>query len=88
MHKILAGLIFSCLGDALLNHNYFVYGMCAFSLTQICYIMAFGFQPLKLWIGILLYTAGAAGKIRNMFCEFISKIWIESLKHTIQLGHI
>lgn len=70
MHKILAALIFSCLGDALLNHNHFVYGMCAFSLTQICYIMAFGFQPLKVWIGILLYAAGAAGKIRNTLFVF------------------
>ncbi|XP_055323670.1 lysoplasmalogenase-like protein TMEM86A [Sitodiplosis mosellana] len=59
-HKILTALIFSCLGDALLNHNYFVYGMCAFAVAQLFYIMAFGFQPLKLWIGCVLYSAGVA----------------------------
>lgn len=63
MYKILAALIFSCIGDALLDHDRFVYGMCAFASAQICYIMAFGFQPLKLWIGIPLYIFGALGKI-------------------------
>lgn len=63
VHKITNALIFSCLGDALLNHDYFVYGMCAFAVAQLFYIMAFGFQPLKLWIGILLYSAGAASNI-------------------------
>ncbi|XP_031618085.1 lysoplasmalogenase-like protein TMEM86A isoform X2 [Contarinia nasturtii] len=57
VHKILIALVFSCLGDALLNHNYFVYGMCAFAVAQLFYIMAFGFEPLKLWIGIILYSA-------------------------------
>lgn len=57
VHKVLTALIFSCLGDALLNHGYFVYGMGAFAVAQIFYIMAFGFKPLKLWIGILLYSA-------------------------------
>lgn len=60
MHKVLVALIFSCLGDALLNYNYFVYGMCAFAVAQIFYIMAFGFKPLKLWIGFLLYLAATA----------------------------
>lgn len=60
--KILVALIFSCLGDALLNHNYFVYGMCAFAVAQLLYIVTFGFEPLNLWIGILLYIPGAASK--------------------------
>lgn len=60
VHKVLIALIFSSLGDALLNYGYFVYGMGAFAMAQIFYIMAFGFKPLKLWIGILLYLTAAA----------------------------
>lgn len=56
------GLIFSCIGDALLNYNYFTHGMAAFAVTQLFYIFAFGFKPMKLWIGVLLYVAGAASK--------------------------
>lgn len=62
-NKILVGLLFSGLGDALLDNNRFEYGMAAFSAAQICYIMSFGFQPLKLWIGIFLYIAGMTSKI-------------------------
>lgn len=60
MHKILFGLIFSCIGDALLNHNMFPHGMGAFGIAQIFYVLAFGFRPLKLWIGIILYAGGVA----------------------------
>lgn len=58
-HKILLGLIFSCLGDALLNWNLFPHGMAAFGIAQIFYISAFGFRPLRLWIGVLFYISGA-----------------------------
>lgn len=58
-HKILLGLIFSCLGDALLNWNLFPHGMGAFSIAQIFYITAFGFKPLRLGIGLLMYVGGA-----------------------------
>lgn len=66
-HKILFGLLFSCIGDALLNHNYFPHGMGSFAIAQLFYINAFGFRPLKLWIGLLLYAGGVASK-----CEFVS----------------
>lgn len=62
-HKILLGLIFSCFGDALLNHNYFLHGMAAFAFAQLSYIFAFGFKPLKLWIGLILYVICGASKI-------------------------
>jgi uncharacterized membrane protein YhhN len=55
---ILAGLIFSCLGDALLNWNLFPEGIAAFGLAQICYISAFGFKPTKPVIGLPLYIIG------------------------------
>lgn len=70
LYKILAALIFSAIGDALLDHDRFVCGMCAFGLAQICYIMAFGFQPLKLWIGISLYIFGALSKISQRYVKF------------------
>ncbi|XP_065367945.1 lysoplasmalogenase TMEM86A [Calliphora vicina] len=58
--SILLGLIFSCGGDALLNMDLFPHGMGSFALAQICYIIAFGFKPLKLLIAVPLYLAGAA----------------------------
>lgn len=59
-HNILLGLMFSCLGDALLNHNQFAQGMTAFGTAQIFYIQAFKFEPLKLWIAAVLYAGGLA----------------------------
>lgn len=67
---ILFGLIFSCAGDALLdykNHSLFVFGMLAFAVAQIFYITAFGFKPLKVYIGIIAYVAGALGEWIKMF---------------------
>jgi len=57
--RILTGLLFSCLGDALLLWpQYFVYGMAAFGVTQIMYTIAFGFKPLNLPLGIVIYIMG------------------------------
>jgi uncharacterized membrane protein YhhN len=50
------------LGDALLDYKkgvLFVFGMAAFAVAQICYITSFGFKPLKVYIGVLLYLFGA-----------------------------
>lgn len=55
--RILMGLIFCCIGDALLIWNqYFDLGMLAFIAGHIQYIRAFGFKPLQLPIGIALYS--------------------------------
>lgn len=70
MERILGGLIFSSLGDTLLNHNYFPHGMGAFAIAQIFYINAFGFRPLKLWIGLILYVAGTASEFFVSFFFF------------------
>lgn len=64
-HKIFIGLIFSCCGDALLNLNLFAFGMIMFGVAQVFYISAFGFKPLKLWIGLVLYIFGAVGKFHS-----------------------
>ncbi|XP_066600593.1 lysoplasmalogenase TMEM86A [Prorops nasuta] len=54
--RILIGLIFSCLGDALLVWpNYFIAGMCMFAIAQITYIAAFGFEPLNAKLGAVIY---------------------------------
>lgn len=58
---IFLGLFFSACGDALLNYDLFPHGMGAFGLAQICYIASFGFKPLKLWIGAILYILGITG---------------------------
>lgn len=60
-HKIFIGLIFSCFGDALLNVDSFAFGMVMFGVAQISYASAFGWKPLKLWIGLALYIFGAIG---------------------------
>ncbi|XP_058063628.1 lysoplasmalogenase-like protein TMEM86A [Anopheles bellator] len=52
------GLCFSSVGDLLLNYDLFEAGMGAFGAAQVCYIAAFGFRRLKLWIGAILYVGG------------------------------
>ncbi|CAG9856748.1 unnamed protein product [Phyllotreta striolata] len=55
--RILLGLVFCCIGDALLLWNqYFDLGMLAFTAGHIQYIRAFGFEPLQLPIGAALYS--------------------------------
>ncbi|XP_058815555.1 lysoplasmalogenase-like protein TMEM86A isoform X2 [Topomyia yanbarensis] len=60
---ILIGLVFSCLGDLLLNYDMFEAGMAAFGVAQIFYISAFGFKPLKPWLGLPLYGLGIAAVV-------------------------
>lgn len=61
--RILAGLLLSACGDALLQWpGYFLHGMGAFGLAQIAYCSAFGFRPLNLPAGAILYTASAIGE--------------------------
>lgn len=52
--RILIGLIFSALGDALLvwKSNYFIHGVAMFALAQLLYATAFGFRELKIKHGI------------------------------------
>ncbi|CAH2005024.1 unnamed protein product [Acanthoscelides obtectus] len=57
--RILSGLIFCCIGDALLVWNqYFDIGMFAFIIGHVYYILAFGFKPLNLPLGLVLYLLG------------------------------
>jgi uncharacterized membrane protein YhhN len=61
---ILIGLGFSCVGDGLLDDKsgtLFPFGMMAFSATQVCYILAFGWKPLKIFIGLPFYAFGIFG---------------------------
>lgn len=61
--RILSGLIFCCIGDALLIWNqYFDLGMVAFIIGHINYVLAFGFKPLNLPLGLILYFLGTMGK--------------------------
>lgn len=61
--RILIGLIFCCIGDAcLVFSEYFEIGMIAFGIGHIYYILAFGFKPLNLPLGIFLHVLNAAGK--------------------------
>lgn len=64
--RIIAGLIFCCIGDACLvwSHSwpkYFEFGMLAFAIGHVNYIRAFGFKPLNLPLGIVLYALGVLG---------------------------
>ncbi|KAM5138425.1 lysoplasmalogenase TMEM86A [Mantella aurantiaca] len=52
--RILAGLIFSAVGDAFLiwqEQGYFVHGLLMFAITHILYSSAFGMKPLDLRTG-------------------------------------
>lgn len=54
--RLIIALIFSSLGDLLLNINLFEYGVLAFGIAQIFFIWCFGFQPRKFRVGIALYV--------------------------------
>lgn len=55
--RILTGLVFSCIGDALMVWpNCFIPGMGMFAIAQIMYIIAFGFVPLNATLGAVLYA--------------------------------
>lgn len=54
------GLAICSIGDAcLIWHEHFVHGMLAFGIGHCFYIYAFGFQPLGLSIGVVLYALSA-----------------------------
>jgi uncharacterized membrane protein YhhN len=54
-------------GDALLIWpQYFIYGMGAFGVAQIMYTAAFGFQPLNVPLGMVLYALGMTGKLAQL----------------------
>lgn len=79
--RILVGLIFCCIGDAFLvfPDDYFEIGMISFGIGHISYILAFGFKPLNLSLGVFLYALNATGKKINTlqnsfyrrFCRYV-----------------
>ncbi|XP_031781665.1 lysoplasmalogenase-like protein TMEM86A [Nasonia vitripennis] len=55
--RILTGLVFSCLGDALLVWpSCFVFGMAMFAIAQVMYTTAFGFSPFNAKLGAFIYA--------------------------------
>ena len=58
--RILAGLVASCLGDALLVYkgDYFTVGLLSFAVAQSIYSLAFGLRPFKAKVGAV---SGALG---------------------------
>lgn len=59
--RILTGLVFSCVGDALLIFpQYFEHGMVSFALAQIMYTSAFGFYPFNPYAGTVCIGSGLA----------------------------
>lgn len=64
---ILYGLLSSVLGDALLIwDSLFIYGMIAFIVGHVNYILAFGFLPLRRVLGAVTYGVACGGK----FCVY------------------
>lgn len=57
--KVLAGLVFSCIGDAFLvwrTAGYFIPGIVAFTVGQMMYAWAFGVRPFCSRLGIFMLT--------------------------------
>ncbi|XP_063233287.1 lysoplasmalogenase TMEM86A [Bacillus rossius redtenbacheri] len=62
--RILAGLVLSCVGDALLVWpQYFLHGMASFGAAQVVYTAAFGFRPLSASLGVALYALCASATV-------------------------
>lgn len=60
--RILTGLVFSCIGDALLlsPKHYFLYGMASFGVAHAMYALAFGYRPWNPYAGtVCMMTASA-----------------------------
>lgn len=59
---ILIGMVFSCLGDALMvwKAQLFIHSVAAFGVAQIWYLLAFGLQPLCLKTGLFFLAYGAS----------------------------
>ncbi|XP_067879243.1 lysoplasmalogenase TMEM86A-like [Heterodontus francisci] len=73
--KLLAGLVFSAVGDVLLlndDHELFIGGGAMFALAHCLYTWAFGFKPLNLRAGSLMAIVVGLGLI---FLSIFSKIW-------------
>ncbi|XP_015189874.1 PREDICTED: lysoplasmalogenase-like protein TMEM86A [Polistes dominula] len=75
--RILTGLVFSCIGDALLVWpNCFTAGMCMFAIAQIMYIYAFGFKPINLLLGAIMYS----------FCSLVICLLMPGLSGILVIG--
>jgi hypothetical protein len=50
--RILTGLAFSLLGDALLvyDHSFFIHGVLAFGISHVLYATAYGMRPLRVFM--------------------------------------
>ncbi|KAI1903989.1 hypothetical protein AGOR_G00001070 [Albula goreensis] len=71
--KILAGLIFSALGDAFLiwqEQGYFSHGLLMFAITHILYSSAFGMKPLNLGAGLVI--GGVSGLSYALLYPYLS----------------
>ena len=72
--KILTGLIFSCIGDALLiwqeNILFFFAGMGNFGIAQIAYTIAFGFTPFGL--KELIFSLAGAMVLLSIILPYLS----------------
>ncbi|KAG7249201.1 hypothetical protein CRUP_022873 [Coryphaenoides rupestris] len=65
--KILAGLIFSSLGDAFLiwqEQGYFSHGLLMFAITHILYSSAFGMRPMRPAAGLVIWRASRRSPTR------------------------
>lgn len=91
--RILAGLLISSMGDVLLIYQveeiYFILGMLAFAVAQMCYITAFGFSPfgLKEFVlctgVVLVVLLGVMPYLPNNHLQFMVPIYA-SLVATMQ----
>lgn len=72
---ILYGLLSSVLGDALLIwDSLFIYGMIAFIIGHVNYIVAFGFLPLRSVLGVITY--GVACGVMILMYKQLSGLYL------------
>ena len=60
--RIMIGLMLSCVGDICMvykAHGYFIPGVAFFAGAQAMYSLAFGFKPLKLYVGGIVCAIGS-----------------------------
>ncbi|KAK4886463.1 hypothetical protein RN001_002734 [Aquatica leii] len=61
---ITTGLLFGCIGDALLVwHDFFDLGVVSFLIGHLLYIRAFTFQPLNLVVGVVCLLISVLGSL-------------------------
>lgn len=91
--RILTGLAFSLIGDALLvyDQSFFIHGILAFGISHILYASAYGMRPLRVFmlpfmlLPVIVIYLMLSGVLYKPLSYAVSSCLIQLLGHGVQL---